>query len=552
MALPWIDRLSGYLTPIQFDEARRHEGDVCTWLVTSHLLPAEELIDLLSDFYGRPGLLLGSYVPDPAAVALISEDVARRLSVLPLFVIGQSLYLAVTDPADLDTQDYCQQLTGLSIEPVVAVPHDLESAINRAQLSTEQATRNIGEIAGKIEETAAAQINEAVENKDAPAIRMVDHILAQAVHLGASDIHLEVYGTRIELRYRVDGTLHLFPPPPMAMHAAIVSRIKILAALDIGEKRLPQDGRMTARVDGVPVDTRIAVIPNLFGEGVVIRLLNTTAMERDLSSLGLSSAMLGQYEKLIRRPHGMLLVTGPTGSGKTTTLYATLRKLYTIERKFVTLEDPVEMQMDGITQIQVRPDIGLGFAEGLRSVLRYDPDVIMVGEIRDSESAEIALRSALTGHVLLSTLHTNDAPQAITRLIDMGLAPYVVLSALNGVLAQRLIRRLCPNCKQSAPPTSSELEALRLSALPERATPCRASGCDECGRLGYRGRIAVYELLEMTSELRRLASRNLDVIRLRTAAQQNRQFTSLFENARQRYLTGESSLQEVLALATED
>jgi len=552
----WLDPMLAGLSAeerLNLEQARTQGIKPLEFLAARRLVPAEKLLDEASSHYRIPALTLAAFHPEEEATALLPEEMARRHQMLPLFVLENQFYVAVSDPEDLTGQDFVEQLTGLSVWPVLALKPDLEQALNRVYLTTERAGRALKEIARDQEpEPIDWQAELAIlEDREAPAVRMVDRILQQAVHLRASDVHLEVYAHRTELRYRVDGVLHDFPPPPAALYPAIVSRIKISARMDIAERRLPQDGRFTVEVGGRDYDLRVAVIPTIQGEGVVIRLLNPGQGDRRLEDLGFEPAMQARFEALARRPNGILLVTGPTGSGKTTTLYATLRHIFTPRRKFITLEDPVEMQLDGVTQVQIRPEIGLGFAEGLRSVLRYDPDVVLVGEIRDAESAEIAIRASLTGHLLLSTLHTNDAPQALVRLVDMGIAPYKILASLAGVLAQRLIRVLCPTCKQPTDPTPAELSALNLTALPEGATLCRARGCPECGGIGYRGRVALYELLEVTPSMRRLRDREITPETLRNLARE-RGFTSLRHSALNKLFQGITGVDEVLDLTAEE
>jgi type II secretory ATPase GspE/PulE/Tfp pilus assembly ATPase PilB-like protein len=527
--------------------------DAGAWLVRAGHVASERLLHALARYYRRPPVTLSWFHPEAEALALVPQDVARRFHLLPLFVLDERLYAACVDPDDLAAQDFIQQLCGYTVEPVLALPDDLDTAFNRAYLSAEQAGRVIGALAQSA--TGVFQIEEVehVEDRDAPAIRLAEHILSNAIRMGASDIHLEPYSKRIELRYRVDGILHEYPAPPTSLYPALVSRIKIASRLDIAEKRLPQDGRMTTKVDERDYDMRVAIIPNLHGEGIVIRILNSAALNRRLADMELPSDVLERWRRCISRPHGMVLVTGPTGSGKTTTLYASLSEIYTTQRKFVTLEDPVELQMDGITQIPMRADIGLTFAEGLRSVLRYDPDVILVGEIRDAESADIAVRAAMTGHMLLSTLHTNDAALTVTRLVDMGIDAFKVMSSLTAVLAQRLVRRLCPACKQpaAAETVAAALGNAGIAAGVPLSTVYRAVGCPDCGGLGYRGRIGIYELLEITPAMRRLSAAELHPERLRELAVPGG-FRTLRDSAIDRLRAGITSLDEVVAMTGDE
>ena len=364
--------------------------------------------------------------------------------------------------------------------------------------------------------------------------------------MGASDIHLEPEGDKVFLRYRVDGVCHDYPPPPANLYAALVSRIKINANMDIAERRLPQDGRMSLTLDQKTYDMRVSVMPAVGGEAVVIRILNPQ-MDLELGNMGFDSRTLSRYERVLRKPHGIVLVTGPTGSGKSTTLYATLRKIHTREKKTITLEDPVENRMSGIVQIAVRPNIGYTFAAGLKAILRHDPDVVMLGEIRDAESAEVAFRAALTGHLLFSTLHTNSAPEALTRLIDMGMQPYQVAAALNGVLAQRLIRKLCPKCRQPVKLGPEHLKSLGISSLPPKVAIYGAKGCNECQNIGYKGRVAVYEFFELTPQMKALPPEQFRADVLKQMAVKDG-FTTLKQAAVGKLLSGLTSYGEVVSL----
>lgn len=436
---------------------------------------------------------LEKFHPQPEAVALVSEELARKFGVMPLFIDAGSLYLAVANPDDISSQDYLQTLTGLTIEPLATTRSDLEAALNRLFLTQEHSARAMEVSSGGGGGSAEPAPAVVVEDSKAPAIQLVNYILGQAINMGASDIHLEPFPNRVMLRYRVDGVLHEFPAPPLNLARALVSRFKILSSLDVAERRLPQDGRAQFTHNNAPYDLRVSIIPNLHGEGVVVRILDTHGGGKLLGDLGFEDEMRSRYETLIQKPHGILLVTGPTGAGKSTTLYATLKQILTPKKKIITLEDPVEYFLEGVTQIPVHPAIGFTFATALRSVLRHDPDIVMLGEIRDPESAEIAVRASMTGHLVFSTLHTNDAPSAVARLLDMGIPGYLVMSSLTGVVAQRLLRRLCPKCK--------ELRPVSFEGLTEAYHPV---GCVACNNLGYRGRVAVYELLEITPAVRAL------------------------------------------------
>jgi type II secretory ATPase GspE/PulE/Tfp pilus assembly ATPase PilB-like protein len=495
---------------------------------------------------GLPFVALAHYGPDPAVLDVVPHELARRLALLPLFRLEGRLFVAVANPGDLEAQDYLREVTGSPIEPVLASREELEDAFNRLFIHQEQAVTGQFGDEGLLSVERLAAPAAPLENEETPVIKLVNHLISHGVHLGASDIHLEPFTDAIELRYRVDGILHTVTPPPTALYRSIVSRIKIVSGLDISEHRLPQDGRMTYNVDGRDYDLRVSVIPDVFGECVVIRILDRTARIHDLTSLGMEPDTLDRLERLISLPFGILLVTGPTGSGKSTTLYSVLNRIYTPRRKIITLEDPVEAHIARVMQIQIHPEIGYTYAQGLRAILRHDPDVVMVGEIRDLESAEIALRASLTGHLLFSTLHTNDAPLAVTRLIDMGIPPFLVLSSLIGVLAQRLVRKLCVECRYEREPTPSELDQMRIKALLPGQRFFVAQGCSACSHLGYRGRTGIFELLEIAPDMRHLRGDDLGPEQLVRRA---RNFRSLRESALLKLFDGTTSLEEVISVA---
>ncbi len=549
----WLDALEQQVPAEVLQQARafaEQGGDAGDFLLQKGHLPQGRLMAAISRHYDLPALLLATYRPQPAALARVPEEVARRFNLLPLFVHKDRIFVASTDPGNLDVEDFIRQKTGLSMEPVVALAADLERAINRFYLSGDQTADRVRTLASRPAEKKPSPEPEPrtpvkVEDEDAPSIRLVNHILSTGIRLGASDIHLEPFEDRASLRYRLDGALQEHPAPPLDHLRAVTSRIKVLADMDVSERRLPQDGRITTTVDGKDYDLRVSIIPNLYGESIVIRVLTSRGEVKDLQGLGFSPAMLERYLRLVSRPHGVLLVAGPTGSGKSTTLYASLRHLYTPEKKILTLEDPVEAKIPGVTQFQMNSTIGFTFARALRSVLRHDPEVVLVGEIRDQETAEIAIRASLTGHLLLSTLHTNDATSAPTRLIDMGVPGYLVMTSLLGVLAQRLIRRLCPRCRQPLELQPGQLASLGLESLPPEARIFRPVGCGECQNLGYRGRVAIYELLEITTPMRRLPEAELTSERLLQMANEEG-FVSLRQSAVDRWLEGLTSFEEVM------
>jgi len=553
--LRWLNLLNEVLSPEVLDLARQEDGkgnDPVSFLLKENLIEPQRLLGILSKHFRLPYLELEHYHPDEDSVSKVAEETARRLMSLPLFQIESDLYVAISDPDNLHVQDHLRHLTGLTINLVLASRIDIENAINKFYLTPEKSAKAMGAFAEnlRISESSLPETEVVLEDEDAPAIKLLNYIFYQAVNLGASDIHLEAFAERTMLRYRVDGVLHEFPPPPMHLYKAVVSRIKILSNLDVAEKRLPQDGRTTIQVNERQYDLRVSVIPNLYGEGVVIRILDLHGMLKELDELGFEPKMLKQYMQMIGRSYGILLITGPTGSGKTTTLYATLKKIYTPKKKIITLEEPVEYQLDGITQIPIRSEIGFTFAAGLRAVLRHDPDIIMLGEIRDLDSAEIAVRSSLTGHFVFSTLHTNDAPSAIIRLIDMGIPSYLIFASLIGVIAQRLIRKLCPSCKEAYELTPADLETLSIKSDPAGSTVFRPVGCAACGNLGYKGRIGIYELLELTPKMRHLPAQQATLAHIQDLARE-KGYQTLRESALEKFFAGLTSLEEVLDINLE-
>lgn len=546
----WLELLKEQLGQEHFDKALKEQDegkDAATYLLHNRLADKKAILRAMSDYYKVPYLELEYYHPDNDVVLKISEETARRLSALPLFEFQEHIYIALTEPDNLRTQDYLNQLTGSTVDPVIVLQSDLEASINRAYLTQEQAAQKMEHFEIPKEEKPEIDIQLRIEDEEAPAIKLVNYIFSQAINLNSSDIHLEAFPARLMLRYRVDGVLHEFPPPPLQLYRSIVSRIKILSNLDVTERRLPQDGRASFSVNNREYDLRVSVLPNLHGEGVVIRILDKQGGGKELSDLGFSSSMLEHYKAIIKRPHGILIVTGPTGSGKSTTLYGTLKYIFTPRKKIITLEDPVEYQLEGVTQVQINSEIGFTFASGLRSILRHDPDIIMLGEIRDLETAQIAIRSSLTGHGVLSTLHTNDSPSSITRLIDMGVEPFLVMSSLNGIIAQRLVRRLCPACKVQINPSREQMISLGISSIPDGAVFYEPRGCGQCGNLGYKGRVAIYELLEVTEKMKRLKAHEITPEIIKDIARE-KNFRSLRESAFDKALEGITSIEEVLSV----
>ncbi|PLY08907.1 MAG: hypothetical protein C0624_02775 [Desulfuromonas sp.] len=441
---------------------------------------------------------------DAAFYQELPAEVKTLETLLPVRRQGEeAVQVLVADPAQVDMFDQLQNRFGWDARLILASTAQLQKI--RTLLENE------GALQGALEEVGSARLDDAALEElanEAPIIRLVNLIIMQAISEGGSDVHLEPYEEHAVVRYRVDGVLREVSSYPMQQYPALVSRIKIMANLDIAERRIPQDGRITIKILDREYDLRVASIPLLHGEGVVMRILDKGSINKSLDQLGFSADLLAAMQGQLHRPHGIFLVTGPTGSGKTTTLYAALASILSPESKIITVEDPVEYHLDGISQIHVNPKVGLSFAAGLRSVLRLDPDIIMVGEIRDTETAEIAVRAALTGHLVFSTLHTNDAVSAAARLVDMGIPPYLLASSLNGILAQRLVRKLCEFCKEETSPDETLKGMFQAAGKTAPEVVWRAHGCDECSGSGYQGRVGVYELLEVDAALAALISRN--------------------------------------------
>ena len=473
-------------------------------LLESGALTQDGLARALAERYGLEHLDLTSYQVDMQAANLISTPVARRHSALPVgFADEHTLLVAMADPSNVLAIDDMAIMTGYDVRVAVAPPEDIAALISKLNRLEDVVEGQVDEDAdGDGDGAEVVALHDGSE--DAPVVKLVNQLVAQAVERGASDLHLAAEGKEIRVRFRIDGVLQDITTVPRKMAGGVVSRIKIMADLDIAERRVPQDGRIGLTIDGKHVDLRVVTLPSVNGEGVVMRILDKSNVMFELDKLGMAAPERERFERACRETHGAILVTGPTGSGKSTTLYAALALLNTPEKNIITVEDPVEYEVDGITQLQVAPKAGLTFAAGLRAMVRADPDVIMVGEIRDKETAKIAVESALTGHLVLSTLHTNDAPSTITRLVEMGVEPFLVASALDCIVAQRLARMLCRHCKQR---TIISAEALRENGFSGRIEleAYEAVGCSRCGGTGYKGRIAVYEVMRMSPELQTLA-----------------------------------------------
>jgi type IV pilus assembly protein PilB len=530
------------ITPDQLKQAledqKTNGGRLGNSLVRLGFMSDDEVMAVLSRQYGVPSINLNYFEVEPGVTKLIPMDTALKFQVLPLSRVGSSLTLAMVDPTNVFAMDDIKFMTGFNIEPVVASETAIAEAIRKNYGSVEEQERKreleeivsfIGEGENETLELEAQdeatlnleQLEKAAE--EAPVIKLVNYFLTDAVKRGASDIHMEPYEKEYRVRYRIDGVLQTIMNPPNKLRDAIISRVKIMAKLDISEKRLPQDGRIMIKMmkDGKKkaLDFRVSVLPTLHGEKIVMRLLDKENLHLDMTRLGFEPESLAKFQKAIFKPYGMVLVTGPTGSGKTNTLYSSIAQLNSPDTNIVTAEDPVEFQLPGINQVQMKEQIGLNFATALRSFLRQDPNIILVGEIRDFETAEIAIKAALTGHLVLSTVHTNDAPSTISRLMNMGIEPFLVATSVNLICAQRLVRRLCVECK--IPDKVSPQVLMDAGYTPDEARTVKVwkrQGCPACGNKGYKGRVGLYEVVEITDELRELILVGASALELRKKA----------------------------------
>ncbi|MGE5549055.1 MAG: GspE/PulE family protein [Bacteroidota bacterium] len=489
-------------------ERRAPLGEI---LVAKGFASESEIAQALAEQLGLDYCDLGAMEIPSSTIVALSPRLAERFHAIPVDYANGRLTLAISNPFDLAKQDLLREMLGMPLRFVIAAESAVEEALERYYRGAGETVEGVLEgldesdfliLRGGEEGVADLAALESIAN-EAPIIRLVNLLLSNAVKAGATDIHLEPFEDEVKVRCRVDGVLYEVEAPPKRLFPAVLSRIKLMAGMDITEKRLPQDGRIRMRMAERDLDFRVAVAPTLHGESAVLRILNRQAMLLSFEDLGLTGQTLVKFSRLIQRPHGMILVTGPTGSGKTTSLYAVLSKLNVTGRKIITIEDPVEYELKGVNQMQVNPKINFTFAQGMRTIVRHDPDVILVGEIRDRETAEVAIQSALTGHLVFSTLHTNDAAGAFTRLLDMGVEEYLVASTVMGVLAQRLVRRVCPACKVSRPATAEELDRLG-DGFPAGHPVQMGEGCPKCNRVGYRGQIGIYEFLATTPEIERM------------------------------------------------
>ncbi len=537
---------------------REAGGALTTWLVKLCGVAESDLLTVLQEEYHLPVVDPAALDIPPEVIDVLPAVLANKYHIVPVSLSRASLTLAMADPSNLVAINEVKFLTGLDVRAAIAGPTSVERAIERyydhninygdvlSQLGSEEM-----EVVQTREEVDLKQLEKATE--EAPVVKLVNALLTDAIKKRASDIHIEPYEKLLRVRFRIDGVLYEIMQPPATLKNAIISRIKVMASLDIAERRMPQDGRIKVKIgQGREMDLRVSTLPTLFGEKVVLRLLDKGGVQLDLKALGFEPAALAQFEEAILRPYGMILVTGPTGSGKTTTLYSALSELNKITTNISTAEDPVEYNLVGINQLQVHEDIGLSFASALRAFLRQDPDVIMVGEIRDFETAEIAVKSALTGHLVLSTVHTNDAPSTVNRMLNMGIEPFLIASSINLIMAQRLARVVCPGCREPRELPASVL--IDLGVPEEQARPVTAyqgRGCVNCGNTGFRGRTALYEVMSMTEALRELILSGASSSELKRQAMQDGMKT-LRQSGVEKILEGCTTVEEVMRVTMAD
>ena len=570
------------------DYQREHGGRLGFNLVKLGLVSDDVITAVLSRQYGIPSVNLELFQIDAQVLHLIPQEVAQKYSVLPLSRVGASLTLAMVDPTNVFAMDDVKFMTGLNVEPVVVAEASIQQAISKyygtskeIELSSMGADEVVFEAAvaknanggithadlvsldtidfdeDRTEDVEVVEDNEEIDlstlsriSEDGPVVRLVNVLLVDALRRGASDIHVEPYEKELRIRFRIDGVLYDVMRPPLKMRDALISRVKIMAKLDISEKRLPQDGRIKIKVKvdarSRELDFRVSTLPTLFGEKVVLRLLDKENLMLDMTKLGFEPESLVKFQRNISKPYGMVLVTGPTGSGKTNTLYSALQSLNTVQTNIMTAEDPVEFNLMGINQVQMKEQIGLNFAAALRAFLRQDPNIILVGEIRDFETAEIAIKAALTGHLVLSTLHTNDAPSTISRLMNMGIEPFLVATSVNLIQAQRLIRRVCKDCKREAPMPPEALMEVGFSAEDAKALKTyKGKGCSTCNNTGYKGRIGLYEVMEVNDDIRELILIGASSLELRKKAIEDGMIT-LRESGLHKVRAGLTTLEEVV------
>jgi len=556
---------AGKITPQQLKEALAKQSEIGgrlgTNLVNMGALSENELVEFLSQHFRVSAINLGQVAVDDAIVKLIPADVARKYTVMPVSKAGAKVTIAMLDPTNVFAMDDIKFMTGYNVEPVIASETAIRQAIEKYYGSThamelKKVMEDLEEDGGGDLEVLEEEIEEldidalAEESDEAPVVRLCNIILTDAIKRGASDIHVEPYEKSYRVRYRIDGILYEVMRPPLRLREAITSRMKIMAKLDIAEKRLPQDGRIKIKTKiadkDKELDYRVSVLPTLFGEKIVLRLLDSDTLMLDMTKLGFEAESLRRFKEAVSRPYGMVLVTGPTGSGKTNTLYSALQSLNKVDTNIMTAEDPVEFNLAGINQVQTKDSIGLNFAAALRSFLRQDPNIVLVGEIRDFETAEVAIKAALTGHLVLSTLHTNDAPSTINRLMNMGIEPFLVATSVHLVAAQRLVRRVCSFCKEPVDIAPAELTAIGFSERESRTLKIfKGRGCEQCGDTGYKGRCGLYEVMRIEEALKEMILSGASAMELREQAVEEGMLT-LRMSGLQKIRDGVTSIEEVV------
>jgi len=543
----------GFVTPEQLETALNQQpttgkrlGDL---LVDTGVISEEQLLDAVSYRLSIPRLSLDSMVIDPHVISRVPVELARRYTLVPVFAIGNTLTLAMADPLNIIAIDEIKYRTGCDIKRAVATISEIKTAIDEYYSVADSLEGIIGE-EQDTPETPAPEVD-FIEDAEAetPIIRLVNVILSKAVKDKASDIHIEPDDTSLRIRYRISGVMREEASPPKKMQKELISRVKIAANLDVSEKRLPQDGRFMTTVDGASVDLRVSTLPTIHGEKIVIRILDQRNLIRSFRDLGFRDRVQDAWKSIIRKPEGLVLLSGPTSSGKTSTLYATLQEINSIEKNIITVEDPVEYSLPLINQIQINEKTGLTFPSTLRAMLRQNPDIIMIGEIRDTETAQMAVRSSLTGHLVFSTIHTNDAPSAVTRLIDMGIESYLVVSALRGVLAQRLVRINCPDCCESYRPSDTILARAGLKEMSDVIDFQRGMGCKHCKMTGFAGQTGIFEYLAINAEIAELINEGATLSAIRNAGRRNG-YLPLFETGLEKVVAGIVTLDELLKETT--
>ena len=546
------------ITPDKLKKAKQEAGrtkePLRRVLIRLGMVDEDAVISFFEEQLGIPHIDFSNYILEPKVIELLPEQFCRKNLLLPLFKIGEALTIAMVDPMDVFALDEVRMKTDCEVEPVVVSEKDLQRVFDQyygARGTMDDILKSIDTHKLEIKEGAEPELK-ALEGlvEEAPVVKLVNLIINEAIKAGASDIHIEPEEDKLITRYRIDGVLHEAVSPPKNLQPAVISRIKILSGMNIAERRIPQDGRFQLKIEHRQIDCRVSTIPTVYGENIVIRLLDLNTVLLGLGDLGFSEADLQVYAKLIHKPYGIILVTGPTGSGKTTTLYSSLSSINSPEKNIVTIEDPIEYRLNMVRQMQINPRAGLTFANGLRSILRQDPDIIMVGEVRDLDTAEVAIQAALTGHLVFSTLHTNDAPGAITRLIDMGVEPFLVSSSITGVVAQRLVRTICGDCRETYKPTEKVMQEVGLADA-GNIKFFRGKGCDNCMNTGYRGRIGIFEFMVPNDDIRALTVAKASTTEIRKAALKGGMKTML-EDGIDKVKKGSTTLEEVLRVTQQE